>query len=196
MCEKASMRTEKAALAAASSRLRPARDRRGRKLPTLWLFTDDARTPDPQALAGLAPAAGVVLRGAARAWAPRGRVLAVSADARRARALGAGLHLPGALLARPPFGWRHCRFLTAAVHDGRAAVRARRLGVAIGFISPVFPTASHPGAPCLGTLRARRLARLLGGRAGFLGGITAGRARGLGGVAWGAVAALLDQPNV
>lgn len=196
MCEKASMRTEKAALAAASSRLRAARDPLGRRLPTLWLFTDDRRTPDPEALETLPRGTGVVLRGVARAWCPRGRVLAVAGDARRALALGAGLHLPGALLARPPFGFRRCRFLTAAVHDGRAAVRARRLGVAIGFVSPVFATASHPGAPPLGLFRARRIAKLLRGHAGFLGGIRPGRVRGLGGVAWGAIEALLDQPKV
>lgn len=173
--------------------MRPARDRRGRKLPTLWLFTDDSRTPDVDAaLAVLAASVGVVLRGKALAAFPTGRTVAVAGDVRRALALGAGLHLPSALLARPPFGWRRCRFLTAAVHGVPDAVRARRLGVAIGFVSPVFPTGSHPGAPALGPARAHRLARHLP-QAGFLGGIGATRSRHLGGVAWGAIDGLVGS---
>jgi thiamine-phosphate pyrophosphorylase len=181
------MANEKAALIAASRRLVPARDRRGRALPTLWLFTDDARTPDPAAvLAGLPRTVGVVLRGLARGVAVRGRVVAV-AGRLRARC---GLHLPSAQLSRPPFGWRRAPFVTAAVHDVPQAVRARRLGVAIGFVSPAFATASHPGAPALGRRRALRLARLLPA-AGLLGGISESRVRGLSPAAFGAIEALL-----
>jgi thiamine-phosphate pyrophosphorylase len=187
------MPPEKAALLAASSRLRPARDRRGRTLPTLWLFTDDARTPDVAAvLAGLPRAVGVVLRGAARRLAVPGRSVAVAG---RLRA-GAGLHLPSALLARPPLGWRRAPFVTAAVHSVPQAVRARRLGVAIGFVSPVFATASHPGARPLGRLRAMRIARLLPA-AGLVGGVSAARVRGLRVAALGAIEALANaQPKV
>jgi thiamine-phosphate pyrophosphorylase len=180
------MPPEKAALLAASRRLVAARDRRGRRLPTLWLFTDDSRTPDvPEALAGLPRAVGVVLRGQARELGVPGRVVAVAGVVRR----GCGLHLPSALLARPPFGWRRAPFVTAAVHDVPQAARARRLGVAIGFVSPVFPTASHPGSRVLGRLRAMRLARLLPA-AGLLGGVSAGRVRGLRVAALGAIEAL------
>ncbi len=192
MCERSLMATDSASLVAASRRLRPARDARGRPLPRLWLFTDDLRTPDLGAvLATLPTGVGVVLRGTARAAAPSRHTVAVAGDARRALALGAGLHLPSALLMRPPFGWRRCRFVTAAVHTVPDAVRARRLGVAIGFVSPVFATRSHPGGRVLGRLGACRLARHLP-QAGFLGGLVKGRVRGLNGVAWGAIEALLS----
>ena len=52
------------------------------------------------------------------------------------------------------------RLLAASAHDARAVGRARRLGVDLLFVSPVFPTASHPGQPALGPCRAARLARL------------------------------------
>jgi len=187
------MGSEKAALLSASSRLRAARDRRGHALPRLWLFADDSRTPDLAAvLAGLPRSVGVVLRGqAARGPLPRGRVVAVAGGLRPS----CGLHLPSALLMCPPFGWRSARFVTAAVHDVKQALRARGLAVAIGFVSPLFPTASHPGAPALGRLRAMRLARLLPA-AGLLGGVRAARVRGLRVAAFGAIEALLDQPKV
>jgi thiamine-phosphate pyrophosphorylase len=188
-----SIASEKAALLAASRRLGFARDRRGRKLPRLWLFADDLRTPDLAAvLGGLPREVGVVLRGRwAKAALPRGRVVAVAGLVRP----GAGLHLPSRLLARPPFGWRRAPFVTAAVHSVPEAVRARRLGVAIGFVSPVFATASHPGARVLGRMRAAALARVLN-EAGFLGGIRADRVRGLRGVAFGAIEALVDSGAV
>ncbi|MCC7281273.1 MAG: thiamine phosphate synthase [Acetobacteraceae bacterium] len=187
------MHPEKAALLAASRRLHPACDRRGRKLPALWLFADDSRVPDPAAvLAGLPRSVGVVLRGRAAAGPiPRGRVVAVAGRLRP----GCGLHLPASLLRRPPFGWRRARFVTAAVHGVAEAVRARRLGVAIGFVSPLFATASHPGARPLGRLRAARIAHLLPA-AGFLGGVSAARVRGFSPAAFGAIEALLDQPKV
>lgn len=143
-------------------------------------------------LAALPRDVGVVLRGRAVAGpAPRGRVVAVAGQVR----LGCGLHLPSVLLRRPPFGWRRAPFVTAAVHDVPQAVRARKLGMAIGFVSPVFPTRSHPGAPALGRMRAMRLARLLPA-AGLLGGIVAARVCGLRVAAFGAIDALTDQPNV
>lgn len=184
------MPSEKAALLAASSRLVPARDRRGGLLPTLWLFADDARTPNlPAVLAGLPREVGIVLRGrAAQGPIPRGRVVAVSGRLRP----GCGLHLPSAQLKSPPFGWRQSPFVTAAVHGLADAVRARRLGVAIGFVSPVFATLSHPGAPALGRARAMRLARMLPA-AGLLGGIRAAGVRGLPVAALGAIEALLPQ---
>jgi thiamine-phosphate pyrophosphorylase len=186
------MASDSAWLLAASRKLRPARDATGGKLPTLWLFTDDTRTPDVDvALATLPTRVGVVLRGRARAAAPGRHTVAVAGDVGRALALGAGLHLPSVLLARPPFGWRRCRFVTAAIHTVPDAVRARRLGVAIGFVSPVFATRSHPGARVLGRLGARRVARHLP-QAGFVGGLAKHSTRGLKGVAWGAIDALLS----
>lgn len=61
-----------------------------------------------------------------------------------------GLHLPERRLyaarARPTCsGW-----VAASVHDARSLARAVALGVDFVTISPVYPTASHPGAPPLG----------------------------------------------
>lgn len=189
------MGPDSAALIAASRRLRAARDRRGRKLPTLWLFADDARTPDLAArLATLPGELGLVLRSrdparlAALAVAARGRVASVT-DARLALRHGLGLHLSAVRLRCPPFGWRRAAFLTAAAHNAAEVRLARRMRVAIAFVSPIFATASHPGAKALGVLRAARM----GAGVGLLGGInarTVRRLRALRAVAYGAVGGL------
>ncbi|SCZ50377.1 Nudix family hydrolase [Thiohalomonas denitrificans] len=63
----------------------------------------------------------------------------------------AGVHLNGArlreLTERPlgPEGW-----VSAACHDLEELERALSIGVDFVFVSPVLPTASHPGAPTLG----------------------------------------------
>ena len=66
--------------------------------------------------------------------------------------------------------------LTAAVHGRAGLSRARRLGVEAGFVSPAFPTASHPGAPTLGPLRWAALAAALGRPAVALGGLDGAKA--------------------
>ena len=45
--------------------------------------------------------------------------------------------------------------VTWPVHDAREAVRARRAGADVLFVSPLFPTRSHPGARAKGPVRAR-----------------------------------------
>ncbi len=176
-----------------SRRLKPARDRRGRALPRLWLVSDPLRLPDPrQAARRLPRGAGVIARGAAPAVLAglariaRGRrlVLLVGGDGRAALRHRAGLHLPDReavpgltafLLARrlgAPWA-----VLTLAVHGRRALARLRRMRGAVGVVSPAFPTASHPGAPALGPHRWARLSASAGrGIAlGGVGGATAGR---------------------
>jgi len=78
-------------------------------------------------------------------------LLAVSRDAGLARRLGAALvHNPAGPPGLMPF--------SRSVHD---AAEARLVaGAALVFVSPVFPTASHPGAPHLGIEEAGRLRRL------------------------------------
>ncbi len=166
--------------------------RRGRALPALWLFSDPVRLPDPRAAAARLPrGAGVVARGAApgvlRALAAlarrRGLALLVAGDGRAALALRAGLHLPerrggagllpflAARRAGAPFA-----ALSLAAHGGaRGAARARRLRPDLVFLSPLFPTASHPGAPALGPLRWLAAARRAGAPAAALGGVAAAR---------------------
>ena len=129
---------------------------------------------------GLAPA---VLRAVARLARGRGLVLMVGGDGRAALAARAGLHLPDrdGVAGLLPFlaarrGGAAWALLSQAVHGRRALARARRLCADFGFVSPAFPTASHPGAPALGVQRWSALARRLGRPAMALGGVGPGSA--------------------
>jgi len=77
--------------------------------------------------------------------------------------------------------------LTAAAHGREGLARARRLRADVVILSPVFPTASHPGAPALGLWRWAALARRAGRPVVALGGIVASNAgrlpRGIAGLA-------------
>jgi thiamine-phosphate pyrophosphorylase len=144
------------------------------------------------AMAALPRGAGVVARGlapgllgpVARLARQRGLKLLVAGDGRAALALGVGLHLPErreslgllpfllARRARPG----HLIILAMAAHGGqRSAARARRLKPDCLFLSPLFPTQSHPGAPALGPLRWASLAQGLPAPCLALGGITPAR---------------------
>ena len=167
-------------------------------LPRLFLFSDPVRLPDPRNAARLLPAgeAAVVARGLAPevladlAVLARQRrlLLLVAGDGRAALRCRAGLHLPDRraatgvlpfLLARR----RHrcaASTLIAAAHGRRGIARARLLGADALVLSPVFPTASHPGAATLGPLRWAALARRAGRRPVVaLGGVHGGNARRL-----------------
>ncbi len=136
--------------------------------PVLWLFTDP-RGPDPLQFARLAPRGlcGIVLRhdadparaqlaqAIAEVCRERGLALTIAGDWRLARAAGAGLHLRDG--RKPPHAPRGWRLLTSSAH-GAASLRRARAAGALVFLSPAFPTASHPGAPALGPLRWSRLA--------------------------------------
>ncbi len=143
------------------------------KLPRLWLFTDRQRVPDPRASIAELPAgrAGVVLRHdddparaalgheIARICRARRLLLVVAGDLRLAAALRAGVHLRG---GRWPGPFRPPGVVTSSAHSTRDAVRARRAGATLVFLSPAFPTASHVGAPGLGPLRWGKMARYNG----------------------------------
>jgi len=129
---------------------------------------------------GLAPG---LLRPVARLARQRGLQLLVAGDGRAALAMRAGLHLPDrreslgllpfliARLAAPGH-----LILTMAAHGGqRGVARARRLRPDCLFLSPLFPTESHPGAPALGALRWAALERGLSAPCMALGGITPAR---------------------
>lgn len=184
---------EAAALRAAARRLRPP-CRRGRRLPALWLFSDPVRLPDPRpAAAALPRGAGVVARGAAPGVLAglvavarrRGLVLLVAAEGRGAIAARAGLHLPDRRATRGLLPFLAARragapwaVLSLAAHGGAAgAARARRLRPDLVFLSPLFPTRSHPGAAALGPLRWLAAARRLQVPAAALGGIATRTAR-------------------
>jgi thiamine-phosphate pyrophosphorylase len=148
-------------------------------MPNLILVTDEARLADPlPALRRLPPGAGVLLRhygcadramlARALAQAARQRRLVLligGADWRLAAAVGAdGMHLPETLartLADPGLRlWlRRGHVLSVAAHSRAALARAAGLGADAALLSPVFPTASHPGAPTLGATRFALWAR-------------------------------------
>jgi len=158
---------------------------RGRAVPVLWLFTDAARLPNPVAAAAALPRGlcGVVLRddahparpalaaALARVCRARRNTLVVAGDARLARAVGAGLHLRGGRWLRGLRGLRGP--ITSSAHGAAQLRRAARAGARIAFLSPAFPTASHPGAPGLGAARWAALARHApaGLEVGALGGV-------------------------
>ena len=68
---------------------------------------------------------------------------------------------------------------SASAHDVREIRTAERNGAALIFLSPVFPTRSHPGAAPLGRVRFGLLARQTGLPVIALGGMDARRARSL-----------------
>lgn len=148
--------------------------KRPRDAPVLWLFTDAERVPDlPRAVAALPRGlAGVVFRhdGApdrvslARAVAAQcracGVAMVVAGDARLAAAVGAGVHLRGGAWPGGRRGWlREDAWLTSSAHGGPGLRRASRAGADLVFLSPVWPTRSHPDALTLGVLRWCRLGR-------------------------------------
>ena len=125
--------------------------------------------------------AEVALR-VARICRARGLWLLVSGEGRLALRLGAGLHVPDRAPTRgllPFLLNRRGALLSAAVHGRAGVARARRLEADAVLVSPVFPTASHPGAPALGPLRWAGLARAAGRPAVALGGMSARRLRRL-----------------
>ena len=142
--------------------------RRGSKLPPLWLFTDARRLPDPRPAAARLPRglAGVVLRhdgepgraalgrDLARICRARRLALVVAGDPRLAAALGAGVHLRA---GRWP-GVLRRRLITSSAHGGADLLRAYRAGAGLAFLSPTFPTLSHPDVAALGPARWARLA--------------------------------------
>jgi len=163
------------------------------------LITDRERMPDPLPLLDRLPPGGlVVLRhyGApdraalaavlARACRARRLELVVAEDFDLAIRLSAGLHLPEGLArsgaARVRLWHRRTgKTLTAAAHSRMALVRAAALGADLAFLSPVFATVSHPGAPALGAVRFRALARGARLPVWALGGMTKESVRRLGG---------------
>jgi thiamine-phosphate pyrophosphorylase len=173
--------------------------RRRQPLPALWLMTDE-RLGDGlwDALARLPRGGGVVFRDYAtpaverrarfdrvRAIARRrGLVLVVAGDAPPGRADGRHNRRAGRGIA------------TFSAHDPAQAVAAMRAGADALFVSPVFATASHPGAPTLGPVRFGLLAKRLPVPVIALGGVDARRFRRLkplGAYGWAAIDALSPQ---
>jgi thiamine-phosphate pyrophosphorylase len=177
-------------LAEAARRLKPS------GLPRAILVTDDGRRPDPLPLPdSLPPGSAVLLRhyaspvrsvlaqSLAAICRRRRLLLLVAGDWRLAAQVRAGgVHLPEGMARHgclsPALGWvrRRKGLLTVACHSLPALARARRLKADAALLSPVFSTASHPGAAAIGAVRWSAWVRRAGLPAIALGGITGGSA--------------------
>jgi thiamine-phosphate pyrophosphorylase len=171
--------------------------------PRDWLMTDERMGERLWGAIGRVPAetGGVVFRHhsldpderaelgmkVARLASERKLVLAVSRDSRLAERLGAQL------VHNPPSPTELA--VSRSVHDDREALAAREADTALVFISPVFPTRSHPEATALGAERAAILAALAGCPAIAMGGMTFGKFWELGPAfhGWAAIDAWLES---
>ncbi len=164
-------------------------------LPQQWLFSDERLRVGVARLATtLPPGSGIVLRHDSLASGTRWRLLRRLMRVARARGLtvliagtpdmarrwGAdGVHLRQHDARRAAQAHRLGLIVTMPVHDAREARRVRRAEADGVFISPLYPTRSHVGAPALGPAAWLRLARLAGGQPIALGGMAPARARRL-----------------
>ncbi len=162
------------------------RRRAGSSVPPLWVFTDQDRLPDPRAVLVRLPKGlcGVVLRtgrgidpdvaaSVARICRQRRFVLVVAGHPGLAFRLRAGRHFSRGAQRRAYKGG----LVTASAHGAEELMRAARLQVDAVFLSPVFTTASHPGAAGLGVVRWAAIARRQTAPVLALGGINAVTAR-------------------
>ena len=162
-------------------------------LPPLVLMTDDERLPDPCGAAMQLPGGSLIVLRArerrrrqalaamlAQIARARGLYLLIADDPDLARAAD-GLHLPEAKLGTIAY-WRARRphwFITASAHSLEMVQRAARFGADAVFLSPVFPTQSHPDRGALTPIRFRLMAREARVPLYALGGIDADTARQL-----------------
>jgi thiamine-phosphate pyrophosphorylase len=157
-----------------------------RSLPKIWLMTDPRLGEGLQAAVRKLPSgSGVVFRHyhlpknerlllfrqIARICRKRGHVLILAGQDDWA---ADGVH--GRPRVRPP------QFLTMPVHSIPEILEAQRLHADLVFLSPLFPTRSHPEAKGLGMMRFTALAKLAGAANVIaLGGMTRNRARTIAG---------------
>jgi thiamine-phosphate pyrophosphorylase len=133
--------------------------------PTAWLLTDERLGTDLDHAMARAAAAGAGIlvrhhgssaaerRGIAKKAVALGSFVAVARDVALAKSVGAMfVHNPDGECLELPF--------SLSVHDAAEASRAAACGAALAFVSPVYPTRSHPGAPTLGEVGAIALADL------------------------------------
>ncbi|MEO1046136.1 MAG: thiamine phosphate synthase [Pseudomonadota bacterium] len=160
---------------------------RGEDLPWLWLFTDArAQARLDGAITALPPGSGIVFRhyhlpeaerralftNLMQRHAAADRIWLWSGNARTAQALDAdGVYAPAHGPQAGPVALRRGLWL-AAVHDLAELAMAARRGADAVFISPVYPTRSHPGAATLGPMRFAAIARLARCPVYALGGVT------------------------
>jgi thiamine-phosphate pyrophosphorylase len=169
---------------------------RRQPLPRLWLMTDE-RQGDRlwEALERLPRGSGVVFRHYGLSTAERRRLFErVRRVAKRRRLLvlaaGKGLRGDGMHGGHDP-GLR-----SASAHDLRELKTAERSGARLVFLSPAFPTRSHPGARALGPARFGLIARQARIPVIALGGMDARKARRLPHIhGWAGIDAWLSSPS-
>ncbi|MFN3724826.1 MAG: thiamine phosphate synthase [Allosphingosinicella sp.] len=169
-------------------------------LPRAWLVTDERHGDEfLPAVERLPFGSGILFRHYSLAEGERG---ALFRDVRTvARRRGHLLLLAGTpTLARRwgADGWhgrgRGGGLHSASVHDLAEVRAAERAGASILFVSPIYPTRSHPGSPTLGEDGFARLAHRTELPVIALGGMNRNRARrlmALGAYGWAAVDAWL-----
>ncbi|MGH6612969.1 thiamine phosphate synthase [Sphingomonas sp.] len=171
-------------------------------LPDRWLMTDERMGDDLwRSLEALPRGAGVVFRHFGTALPARRMLFARILRLARRKGLlliragsermagEMGVHGPGRM---PAGGIR-----TWPAHSRREAVAGARAGANLIFVSPIFPTRTHPGTPSLGPVRAALTTNRLGLPRIALGGMNASHGRRLarlGFHGWAAIDAW-QQPN-
>ncbi|QGP79633.1 thiamine phosphate synthase [Sphingobium sp. CAP-1] len=176
------------------------------RLPDLWLMTDE-RVADAALLAAAArlpkggggivfrhyrtdPAARRALFEALRRIALRRRLLLLLAGPVR---MAAAWRADGAH-GRDPKRATRPLLRSRPAHDAREVLAA--CGADLCFLSPLFPTRSHPSAPALGRVRFAALARRVEAPVMALGGVRAahrGMLYGIGAQGWAAIDGLVDR---
>ncbi|MEL7486162.1 MAG: thiamine phosphate synthase [Pseudomonadota bacterium] len=160
----------------------------------LAYFTDERSRIDPEVVATVLPAGvGVIFRNydapdrPARAnrlatiCKERDLPLFIAGDEALARSIRAdGVHWPSWRLMNAPArpGDLLC---SAACHSASELQKADALAIDCAFLSPVFPTRSHPDADTLGAERLMSMAAAAAVPVLALGGVDAGNARSLAG---------------
>lgn len=170
---------------------------RRQPLPRLWLMTDERQGDGLwNALERLPKGSGVVFRhyGLApeerrklfervRRVAKRRRLLLLVARGKGPR--GDGAHGPGRGGLR-----------SASVHNLRELKVAERVGAVLVFLSPAFPTRSHPGARALGPVRFGLISRQARIPIIALGGVDERKARRLPHIyGWAGIDAWMSSPS-
>jgi thiamine-phosphate pyrophosphorylase len=152
---------------------------RRQPLPRLWLMTDERQGDGLwRALERLPKGAGVVFRHYGLPRRERRELFEkLQKVARRRRLLllvaGGGLRGDG-VHGRGGAGLR-----SASAHNLRELKAAERTGARLIFLSPAFPTRSHPGGGALGPVRFGLIARQARVPVIALGGVDARKARRL-----------------
>ena len=155
-----------------------------RPLPKIWLMTDPRLGEGLQAAVRKLPfGSGIVFRhyqlATEERWvlfkqiqricSQRGHVLVLAGHDEWSTY---GVH--GRARVRPT------QILSMPVHSLREIRNAQKLGADLMFLSPVFPTRSHPGAHALGVIQFSRLARLAApAKVIALGGMTRNKAQSI-----------------